>query len=837
MALSIHLANIKSSGIYRFTFDKSLVLDQSSETLRLVVGYSEKGPFNTAMYITSVAQFVEIYGDSTKKLEKRGVYFHRLAQQCLSKGPIICLNLKKFSNETVEGVAFDPNEAPHLDISDVPVEGIYDTSRFWTLSPEQLVDAIPEDAASSDTGYIKVVATGNVTSSCSVIFRPSNNHSYDVTLTEWYTLKGEEMPEYLEPYEDTMVSDYMVTAYIFKGNLNEPVSTLTDYYDYDTTTGEYSIKMLDSNNKDALDTLTGLDSSGYLTAYQGVLIPFFTDLDGSDLSLDLKFNTGNSTHQMMMYMDYELLEVKNSLGEFELPASKLNVSGLNNTWTLDTDDWTVSTEEKTAVFGSKKSYLNVDVKEWDATSGTLGKYVTKADAGNTTFYTTADITAYTGCIYTGDDYSIAMKTTDGDTTGAVIGVGDTCMVFAEGTPGVLVTCTAKEMLTIVDEESTESAEWVKITFDDVVKASGDLQAVVRFSQRPKLTQFSMDYEFTYLEGFTYTTIEFPSTSMYDKMITHKKILSTITDYEGLWLALTSSTDLDYRYIIDTFDSYVEAGLKKTFCQLAQEKGNALFIGNLPGMSAFNKCPYTSFKDDSGNFKTSYIVTGGEGSERFSLPIEADGASFAAYYTPLKFQDGSQKVDIPSAGIVSNNFMDKYTSRQPYYVVAGPNYGRMVYDNLIGPDFNYSQTDRDNLEPLGMNVMLYKPKRGTFINSNQTAKQVPVTALSKVNVRELVIYLQDQIAELLQNYQWEMNTAALRATIKAKADAICTQVQANSGLYAFYNQCDDSNNTSEVIDNEMLVLSTHIEPAKGAGKMVHELTIYNTGAMESAISGA
>lgn len=49
--------------------------------------------------------------------------------------------------------------------------------------------------------------------------------------------------------------------------------------------------------------------------------------------------------------------------------------------------------------------------------------------------------------------------------------------------------------------------------------------------------------------------------------------------------------------------------------------------------------------------------------------------------------------------------------------------------------------------------------------------------------------------------------------------------------------DESNNTPDIIDNEMCVLSTSIEPGRGAGKMVHELTIYRTGGMKAAISEA
>lgn len=131
-------------------------------------------------------------------------------------------------------------------------------------------------------------------------------------------------------------------------------------------------------------------------------------------------------------------------------------------------------------------------------------------------------------------------------------------------------------------------------------------------------------------------------------------------------------------------------------------------------------------------------------------------------------------------------------------------------------------------------MVYVPRLGTYINSNQTAKQNPVTALSKLHVRELVIYLQDEIEKLLQDYQWEFNTPYLRDLVKAKADTICERVKNNGGLYEYLNVCDESNNTDDVINNEMFVLSTSIEPGMGCGKMVQELTIYRKGGMQSLI---
>ena len=63
MSLPNYLAKIKSAGIYRFVWDKSIAPIQAADTLRLVVGYSEKGPFNTPTYIQSASEFIQIYGN------------------------------------------------------------------------------------------------------------------------------------------------------------------------------------------------------------------------------------------------------------------------------------------------------------------------------------------------------------------------------------------------------------------------------------------------------------------------------------------------------------------------------------------------------------------------------------------------------------------------------------------------------------------------------------------------------------------------------------------------------------------------------------------------------
>ena len=277
-------------------------------------------------------------------------------------------------------------------------------------------------------------------------------------------------------------------------------------------------------------------------------------------------------------------------------------------------------------------------------------------------------------------------------------------------------------------------------------------------------------------------------------------------------------------------------------KIAKEKGNALALLNFPPMKDFVELAKTNPKlQSNGKFDINKIFN--KNAHIYSLPSEINGASYCAFFTQVILSDGTLKSVVPSAALVSNKFMDKWSSRQPYYIVAGSTHGRLTWDDssnrnnwgsLVGPDYNFGREDLDALEPYGVNVITYVPRKGTYINSNQTAKQSPVSALSKIHVRELAIFLQNEIANMLENYHWELNTQTLRDTIKAKADSILETVKNNGGVYDYINICDETNNSNVVVDNEMLVLDTHIEPARGAGKMIHNLTIYRTGEMKSSV---
>mgnify|MGYP007112516655 CR=1 FL=1 len=928
MSLPNYLAQIKSSGIYRFVWDKSEIAGVPAETLRLVVGYSEKGPFNTPVYLKSEAEFKSVFGDISKKLEKRGIFFHRMAIQCLGKGPILALNLKRFENEKVDAVSFNALDE-EIGTIEVPVESIYDTTRFWKLDPEAILPATQNADVTTGHKYISMTSADSKETSCSVFIRGYKPTGYDVTVSNWYSSMGEEMPDFFVTkdgdYSSLLVSDFFAEIYVFRGEFTKTLiasEPLSRYFEWDPVNSKAVLKdYIEDAFGNKIDTLSALasdESSNFVNSYSGCLLPYFKSQVGSYISLDLLFNADNNRHKMMMNFNSDLLYSGDvTIDQLVTTAFQSKYAfGTLLTPTIQTCSWDEAKND--FVYSTVESPFGPNFIEYKGTSEHKLDFTAlsfeKGDRVIAAIETPTKITvegdfiknaifvenketfnklpeSYLKDHHWGDTglekslpwlavefaptkastLKIDVTKPDGtkipeisypnvntNVTLLTLNAGELGTQIVDGTWKVTVNgSTAEFVVDEVEAETYENKFWIvsNVASDalEVVSLDGTeeviyaAETIKKCNSSCSITNHNLSP--IYFEGYVYehdkpvivnpeTGEETPSTRDIAKLNWHNFLLGTLTDYEGIRTALTNRKDIDYRYIVDTFEGLVDTELHKELALIAKEKDNAVAFLNFPSVKAFKSCTYSSFTDDKGKFQVKYIKEGANkqkpAAKLFSLVSEINGASYVSYNTPLIFTDGAVKTAVPSAALVSNNFMDKYTSRQPYYVVAGPTYGRMIWSGMVGPDYNFTRADLDILEPMGVNCMVYVPRLGTYINSNQTAKQNPVTALSKLNVRELVIYLQDQIEALLQDYQWEFNTPYLRDLIKAKADTICERIKNNGGLYQYLNVCDESNNTDDVINNEMFVLSTSIEPGMGCGKMVHELTIYRKGGMQSLI---
>jgi len=94
---------------------------------------------------------------------------------------------------------------------------------------------------------------------------------------------------------------------------------------------------------------------------------------------------------------------------------------------------------------------------------------------------------------------------------------------------------------------------------------------------------------------------------------------------------------------------------------------------------------------------------------------------------------------------------------------------------------------------------------------------------------LLINLKTFVASSSRGLLFEQNTSDLRNQFLNVVNPYMEQVQSNSGLNAFRVVMDDSNNTPETIDRNMLVGQIFIQPTKTAEFIVLDFVVQPTGA--------
>lgn len=364
--------------------------------------------------------------------------------------------------------------------------------------------------------------------------------------------------------------------------------------------------------------------------------------------------------------------------------------------------------------------------------------------------------------------------------------------------------------------------------------AGSATAIERYTS---IDDFVTHYTATSLTGYTIPEYAKPNSAGPEGNIRMNEILDVMYD-TNIAETLEDRDAITFRYIVDTFNHGIEPSSKARLSKIAKGRMNAFAILNSPSVKEFKKSTDPMFKFDANStFDPRYIATGGNltlnPNNIYSLPSIADGGNYCGFYTPnLRIIEKGATKFIPPAAHISNLFIDKYNLALPWSIVAGPRRGVVAGTGVAGVEYEFDRRALDEIEPFGLNAVINKRGFGLVINANQTAQQTVKSALSQIHVRELLIYIEDGIAEILKNYRWEFNTAQNRLEIKTLADNFLAQILNDGGLYDFSNVMDTTNNTTEVIDNNIGIIDTYVEPVRGMGILVNRVTILSTGSIQA-----
>jgi hypothetical protein len=353
-----------------------------------------------------------------------------------------------------------------------------------------------------------------------------------------------------------------------------------------------------------------------------------------------------------------------------------------------------------------------------------------------------------------------------------------------------------------------------------------------------IQEFVRTFNFTYLPGAEIKAASVPNGT--DTRM--NAILDVLTD-TNLARTLADTDVITFRYIVDTFDGGIQPNCKYQLTRLAKNRQKCMAICNAPSMQKFSDSIDPRFTsaptstDPAPILQPRYIADGGNlslnPSFTFSLPDEDLGAKFAGFFAPfLTIRENGKNLNVPPAAYVSNNFIRKFITGEPYSIVAGVKRGIISAGNLVGLEYDFDLQDREYLEPFGINPIIRKRGIGVVIYGNQTSYQRTNSAFNNLHVRDLLITIESAIEEILSNYVFDFNEDSVRLEIKTLVDNYLTGVRSVGGIYNYLTIMDSSNNTPAIIDQNLGIIDVIIEPARGIHKFINRLTVTRTGGIAS-----
>lgn len=216
--------------------------------------------------------------------------------------------------------------------------------------------------------------------------------------------------------------------------------------------------------------------------------------------------------------------------------------------------------------------------------------------------------------------------------------------------------------------------------------------------------------------------------------------------------------------------------------------------------------------------------------QWALTSDRFSSESAAYYYPWALQsnlDGRNVLGAPSGvALRTIAYSDNagYVWTPPAGVARGVITGVAklgYYSGTPGTattfiECNLNQGQQDNLYEYDKNInpLVFFPGRGFLVWGQKTSAPA-ASALDRINVARLVMYLRRSLRKGAVPFVFEPNDKVTRDNLKAAADSILNDILVKRGLIDYASYCDEGNNYGDRIDRNELWLDVAIKPMKAA----------------------
>ena len=197
----------------------------------------------------------------------------------------------------------------------------------------------------------------------------------------------------------------------------------------------------------------------------------------------------------------------------------------------------------------------------------------------------------------------------------------------------------------------------------------------------------------------------------------------------------------------------------------------------------------------------------------------------------KYND--QFIFIPAASSTAGIMAATDANAAAWFSPGGPRRGQ--YLGVTGIAYSPNKGERDTLYRAGVNPIANIPGQGLLLFGDKTKLNRP-SAFDRINVRRLFLVIERAIALAARNVMFEFNDEFTRAEFTGIVEPFLREVKGRRGISDFRVICDDTNNTSSVIDRNEFVATILVKPARSINFVTLNFVAVRSGVDFTEVAG-
>lgn len=211
---------------------------------------------------------------------------------------------------------------------------------------------------------------------------------------------------------------------------------------------------------------------------------------------------------------------------------------------------------------------------------------------------------------------------------------------------------------------------------------------------------------------------------------------------------------------------------------------------------------------------------------------------AAYYPWVRLRDtisgnGDVIMAPPSVAAIGAIARSEAVS-EPWFAPAGFNRGGIRQlggakgPQVVGTWEHLTKDNRDDLYAANINPIARFPAINEIVIFGQKTLQQTPSALDRINVRRLMIFLKKAIKNIADTILFDQNVNTTWLRFRAEADRVLSSVQTRLGVTEYKIVLDNTTTTPDLIDRNILYAKIFVKPARSIEFIAVDFIITRSG---------